>query len=224
MKKITFLLSVLTLINFTDSFAQVNAQGVSGTGVLTFYRNDSDKKASVIGSEYIIEEFKPAKVNSGSQLFQIRFNAHENFMEYKKDNEELILTKNDNTLFEFSDGKTYELVTYTDRKGKESISYLNLIKKTGKISIYKLEKINFVEAKTASNSYDTSSPAEYKRASDSFFIKVGDKVSELPTRQKEYIKMFPGKDAEIKEYFKSNKINFKNDADLIKLATFLNTL
>jgi len=224
MKKLTFILSTITFISFSDSFAQINAQGVSGTGVLTFYKNTTDKKPSVIGSEYIIEEFKPARVNGGTQPFQIRFNAHNNVMEYKKDNEELILIKKNNTLIEYTDGKTYELVSYTDKKGKEFDSYLFLIKNAGKISIYKLEKINFIEARAASNTYDTATLAEYKRSSDTFFIKIGDKVSELPTKQKDYIKLFPSKETEIKEYFKSNKINFKDDANLIKLATFLNTL
>ncbi|WP_177761145.1 hypothetical protein [Flavobacterium sp. I3-2] len=224
MKKITFILSTLTLLSFSDSFAQVSAQGVSGRGTLTFYRSNSDNKPSVIGSEYIIEEYKSAKVNQGNQSFQIRFNAHNNVMEYKKDDENLILIKKDNTFIEFSDGRSYELISYTDKKGKTFDSYLYLIKNAGKISIYKYEKINYVEARPAVNTYDTGSPAEYKRASDSFYIKVGDKVSELPTKQKDYIKMFPGKESEIKEYFKSNKINFKDNADLTKLAMFLNSI
>lgn len=223
MKKYTFILTAVAFLSFSNSFAQVSAQGVSSGGVLTFYKSNSDKKTSAIGSEYIVEDYKSAKVNGGSQTFQIRFNAYTNVMEYKKDNQDLILIKKDNTLVEFTNGKTYELVSYTDKKGKELIEYLSVIKKTEKVTIYKLEKINFVEARSAVNTYDTGAPAEYKRASDTFYIKIGENVSELPTKQKEYIKIFPGKEAEIKAFFKSNKIDFKNEADLIKLATFLNT-
>lgn len=224
MKKIKFALSTVALLTFSNTFAQINAQGVSGTGVLTFYKSNSNEKPAVVGSEYITEEFKPARVNGGTQPFQIRFNAHTNVMEYKKDNEKLILIKKDNILIEFTDGKTYELVTFNDKKGKETEVYLTVIKKTNNISIYKLEKINFVEARAASNTYDTATLAQYKKVSDTFFLKIGDVVSELPTKQKEYIKLFPSKEAQIKEYFKTNKINFKDDADLIKFATFLNSI
>lgn len=224
MKKIKFALSAIALLTFSNTFAQINAQGVSGTGTLTFYKNNSDKKATTLGSEYIEEDFKSARVNGGTQPFQIRFNAHTNVMEYKKDNEDLILIKNNNPHVEFTNGKTYELVSFTDKKGKEFDNYLSLIKNSGKISIYKFEKITYQEARPAQNTYDTGSPAEFKRASDTFFLKIGDVVSELPTKQKEYIKLFPGKEAQIKEYFKSNKINFKDDADLIKFATFLNSI
>lgn len=223
MKKISLIFSTLGLLITSNTFAQANIQG-STFGTLTFYKNNSDKKTSAIGSEYIVENFKSARVNHGTQAFQIRFNAHNNVMEYKKENEELILIKKDNILIEFSDGKTYELVSYTDRKGNENESYLAVIKQTPNVSIYKLEKINYVEARPAANTYDTGSPAEYKRASDSYFLKIGNKTTELPTKQKDYDKLFPGKEAEIKAYFKSNKTNFKDDADLIKLATFLNTI
>lgn len=224
MKRISIVLSTVFLTSFSQSFAQVNAQGVSGIGTLTFYKSNSNKKENVIGSEYIVEEFKSARVNGGTQPFQIRFNAHTNVMEYKKDNDNLILIKKDNTLIEFSDGKTYELVTYKDNKGKEIIDYLSVIKKDKNVSTYKLEKINYVEARPAANTYDTGAPAEYKRVSDSYFIKIGSQISELPTKSKGYIKLFPSKEAEIKAYFKSNKVNFKDDADLIKLTTFLNSI
>lgn len=224
MKKIKILLSAIALTCFSNTFAQMNAQGVTGTGVLTFYKSNSNEKPAVVGSEYFVEEFKPARVNGGTQPFQIRFNAHTNVMEYKKDNEELILIKNNNTLIEFTDGTSYELISYNDKKGKGTEAYFAVVKKAEKVSIYKYEKINFVEARAASNTYDTATLAQFKKASDTFFIKVGDKVSELPTKQKDYVKMFPGKESEIKEYFKSNKINFKDNADLIKLAMFLNSI
>lgn len=225
MKKIKFVLCSIALISISNNLsAQVNAQGVSGIGTISFYKNNSDKKTSAIGSEYIEEEFKSAKVNGGTQPFQIRFNAYTNVMEYKKDNENLILVKTNNPLIEFTNGKTYELVSYKDKKGTETTNYLVLIKNAGNVSIYKFEKITYQEARPAQNTYDTGSVAEFKRASDTFFIKIGDVVSELPTKQKEYIKLFPGKESQIKEYFKSNKINFKDDADLIKFATFLNSI
>lgn len=223
MKKTTLFLSTLSFFAISNLYSQANIQG-SSIGILTFYKSNSDKKTNAIGSEYIEEDFKSARVNGGTQPFQIRFNAHTNVMEYKKDNEDLILVKNNNPLIEFTNGKTYELVSYTDKKGKEFDNYLSLIKNAGKISIYKYEKITYQEARPAQNTYDTGSPAEFKKASDTFFIKIGDVVSELPTKQKEYIKLFPGKEAQIKEYFKSNKINFKDDADLIKFATFLNSI
>nr|WP_297308955.1 hypothetical protein [uncultured Flavobacterium sp.] len=224
MKKTTIVLSTLLLISFSQTFAQISAQGVSGTGILTFYKSNSDKKANVVGSEYIEEEFKSARVNGGTQAFQIRFNAHTNVMEYKKDNENLILVKKNNTLFEFSDGKVYELISHTDKKGKETDDYLVVVKKDINASIYKLERVTFTEARPASNTYDTATPAQFKRATDTYFLKIKDVVTELPTKTKEYIKLFPSKEAEIKAYFKANKINFKDEADLIKLTTFLNSI
>jgi hypothetical protein len=39
---------------------------------------------------------------------------------------------------------------------------------------------------------------------------------------KQFIKLFPGKEKELSEYFKKNKINFKSREDLIKLGNYFN--
>lgn len=224
MKTLTYALSAFTFFTFSSSFAQVSAQGVSGTGVLSFYKSNSNKKSTIIGSQYIDEAFSAAKVNGGTQPFQIRFNAFTNVMEYKKDNDELVLIKKDNKLVEFTNGKIYELNSFTDKRGNNEQSYFAIIKKEAKVSILKLEKVTLSEARSASNTYDTGSPAEYKRSSDAYYLKLGDKVSELPTKSKDFVKLIPNKETEIKDFFKNNKISFKDDADLIKLTTFLNSI
>lgn len=67
-------------------------------------------------------------------------------------------------------------------------------------------------------------PENFKVADDSeFLIKVDGQIQKVLNR-KQFLKLFPGKTAELEEYISSNKTNFKSGKDLVGLIEFCNSV
>lgn len=220
MKKIFF---IAAFLGFTlAGSAQVTLQGDGSLGTLTFRKSADFDDASILGSKYTDEEFSLSKVNKGTEKFLIRYNTYNDIMEYKNGNDLLELIKEQNTYFEFDNGTVYELLTY-DLRGSSVSRYHQILSDRNNIKVSKFESIKLEEAKAAANSYDTGSPASYKRNRDSYYITINGKTSELDGKQRSIQKLFPSKTAEIKKFFKENKIR-TNDEDMTKLGNFIATL
>jgi len=225
MKKTVLSIIGLTLFSIVDTNAQVYFQSdAGGANMLSFSKRDDFSKSNITGEMYIDEKYSSAKVNGGTESFMIRFNPYNNTMEYNKDKQELVLNKSQNTLIEFVNGSIYKLVSYKNKKSSMAEDYMKVIFDDEKIAFYKLERVELKAATVANNSYEQSSPAEYRRAKDEYFMKLGENTFVAPTKSKDIIKLFPGKEKELKEYFKSNKVNFTDDADLIKLGRYLTSI
>lgn|SRR5690606_24448906 len=201
-----------------------NAQSTMqlGVGTLTFRKSPDFDDASVLGSKYLTEDFSQAKVNKGTQNFLIRYNAYSDLMEYQNDGELLELIKEQNTHFQFANGEVYELLQY-NLKGSSVSRYHQILTDQNNVKVSKFRSIKLEEAKAPSNSYDSATPASYKRNRDSYFITINGQTTEFDGKQRSVQKLFPSKSAEIKKFFKENKIK-TNDEDMVKLGDFLATL
>lgn len=214
MKKIALGLSII-LSSYFSANAQVNAQHSGGTGMLTFYSREISKE-KIEGSAYDVEKFELATVNNGTEKFPIRFNLHENVMEYQNPEKKIFtLDKKLNYDIKFSN-RHYILI-----QTPEGENYVKVVYQGKKSTIYAFEKINLRKATVATSSYDTAKPASYSRAKDIYFINVNGKVSPAPTKTKEFINLIPNLEKEIKSFVKTEKIDFKSENDFKKIAIFL---
>ena len=218
MKKSLLILAVLAL-SFSAN-AQMTLQ--SGGNNITFRKSPDFNDDAVSGSKYFDEKFSNATVNKGTQNFQIRYNAYSDLMEYKNGADLLELIKEQNTYFQFNNGDVYELMTY-NVKGSNVSRYNQVLVDKNNIKVSKFKSIKLVEAKAAANSYDTGSPAAYKPNKEVYYVTLNNETTEFDGKQKTVEKMLPSKSAEIKKFFKENRIK-ENDADMIKLGNFLATL
>ena len=218
MKKSLLVLAVLAL-SFSAN-AQMTLQDTEFS--LTFRKSPDFNDASILGSKYLNENFENAKVNKGTQIFQIRYNAYNDRMEYKNGADLLELIKDQNTYFQFTNGDVYELMTY-NVKGSNITRYNQVLVDNNNVKISKFKSIKLVEAKAAANSYNTGSPAAYKQNKEVYYITLNNETNEFDGKQKTLEKLLPAKSAEIKKFYKENKIK-ENDADMIKLGNFLATL
>ena len=218
MKKSLLILAVLAL-SFSAN-AQMTLQ--DGGATLTFRKSPDFNDAAVSGSKYLSENFSSARVNKGTQSFQIRYNAYSDLMEYKNGVDLLELIKEQNTYFQFNNGDIYELMTY-NVKGSNVSRYNQVLVDKNNVKVSKFKSIKLVEAKAAASSYDTATPASYKPNKEVYYITLNNETTEFDGKQKTVEKILPSKSAEIKKFFKDNKIK-ENDADMIKLGNFLATL
>ena len=219
MKKIFF---TVLLVGFAVAGNAQTVTGLGDTGSLIFRKSPDFNDANVQGSKYFSEDFKQAKVNKGTQDFSIRYNAYSDVMEYKNGNETLELIKDQNTYFQFANGDVFELMSY-EVKGNTVSRYNQILLDKDNVKVSKFKSIKLIEAKAPANSYDSATPASYKPNKDEYFITYNDQTFEFDGKQKTLSKMIPAKLAEIKKFYKENKIK-ENDADMIKLGNFLSTL
>ena len=211
----------LAIISFSFS-ANAQVMSFSENSQIAFRKSPEFNDATTAGSKYFNEKFTLAKVNKGTQDFQIRYNGFTDAMEYKNGKDILELIKEQNTYFEFNNGEVYELFNYDHRDTNVSRYHQILVKSENvKVSKYKSIKLNpFTKA---SNSYDTDKQANYKPNKDAYFVTYNNQTIEFNGKAKDLEKLIPGKASEIKQYFKSNKVK-ENDTDMIKLGQFLSTL
>ena len=200
-----------------NASAQLTIQ--NGGDILTFKKSGDFKEANVSGSRFFEEKFVNAKVNDGNSLFPIRYNAYADVMEYKKGNEILELTKEENKKIEFSNNDKFQLLTYTINE-KEVSRYHQIIFSDKDIIISKFRSIKFTPAKPAANTYDTAIQANFKPNNDKYFITTNNETIEFDGKSKSLEKAFPNKATQIKQFFKDNKVK-ENDADLIKIGNLL---
>lgn len=216
MKKVLFIVSFLGFA--LSGNAQTTVQGAGSSYTLTFRKSPDFNDESILGSKYINEEFSHAKVNKGTENFLIRYNANRDVMEYKNADEIVELIKEQSTHFAFTDGTVYELINTA-----YGAQYHQVLSDKNNVKLSKHSSIKLEEARPASNSYDTDSPASFKRNKDVYYITINGETTEFDGKQKSVRALFPDKNSEIKDFFKNNRIR-TNDEDMVKLGDFLATL
>ncbi len=173
----------------------------------------------IIGSPYQNKNFLPAKISGSlNENVSVRYNSYKDEIEFKKENEIFSLPKKAeySRIEVISPRQVIVLLDTTT----ESNGYFYEIAK-GNTSLYKKIKTKFIDFVPAPNGYASDKPANFKMLDPEYYIASKDKFLK-PKNQKEIIEQFPDKKESLTSFFKSNKIKFDREEDLIKLVNFLN--
>ncbi len=224
LKKFGYLLLLIGL----NAISQVTSSGdyFGSRGVEIYFHQDvSASEKNVEGSAYVNSAFLPSKV-TGLNLVTppMRYNAFKDEIEFLKDEKTYYLTKSD-SLEVILLGTSYKYLEYQVKEGDERGFLIQLyFNPNEKISLYKKEKVVYVEKAEAVSSYAEDRPARYKKEEDKFYIKVTDKIIFMPKKKKELLALFPNNGKEIEGFMKTNKISLDDERNLIDLTKFLNSL
>ncbi len=179
------------------------------------------------GSPYSNDNFFDAQITIMDTVVTVpvKYNVVLDEMEFRKEDKTYALVAKENTVVRMLTSKlNYSYVKYnlngTTKKGF-------LIKKTtnDKINFFLKQVITYVPFKEAVNAYSQPTPAHYRKDSDVFLIGLSDgNITEMPSKKKDLLKMFPNNEKQIEDFLKSNKISFKDENDLISLVNYLDTL
>jgi hypothetical protein len=225
------------LILFIYCFNSASAQWVLSHSNFNIYEysnelidisNKSVKLESKIeGSPYINDAFLPIKFAAfGDKTYNARFNAYNSTMEVIPALGEtpILLTKNNKDLeITFSTlNKTYHTYEYFDKEPKVDFFVNVLI--LDKVSLLKKEQIKLNEEVKAKTPLNISTPKEFIRLDDKFFIKIKNEELRLIPNKTELIRLFPKHEKTISSYFKNKKLKFNSETDLKTLVYFLNLL
>jgi len=91
-------------------------------------------------------------------------------------------------------------------------------------SLLKKEKVIFKDETKEKSSFVSYTPAEFKKGKSAYYLKVEEKLSKVPRKQKDFLKLFHQKKEELKAFIKKNKYSIPDESDLIAIISYYNTI
>ncbi|WP_164975401.1 hypothetical protein [Flavobacterium piscinae] len=185
-----------------------------------------ENNSKVEGSQYVIDKFLPATIEGVEGTHLMRYNALNDDIEYQKEENKIFVLDKTNKKYDvvFTTNKQkFGVYEYTDIKGEMVKGFLIELY-AGNVSLLKREKVKYVSEKYPKSGYEDLIPAHYERADDEFYIKSGNNILAFPKNKKALIKMYPDKKSSLDDFFKKNRVSFKNEKDIISIVAFLSSL
>jgi len=200
---------------------------VYSTGTVRTFDN---RYEGVKGSPYVFEEFRQGEVflknKNKVKIQDLNYNCFENEIAYKDPATDAIrlLNRFQVDLFTIQDGdKELTFVPLKLEEDAEAI-FAELLYNKGSIAykVYKKEwvKANYEGGYSADRPYD-----EFVDKYDLYFLKKGDKnLHKAKKSKKQVLTAFPDQKSAISSFFKSNKLDLREEESLVKLLKYYDSL
>lgn len=219
-------LTLFILLFCLTAFAQDKTTTAKVTG--SYYSNPKIKYDKPQGSPYAQPLFASAKITDVPQKYYMRFNVYADEFEFiTPKNDTLILDKIDafNSITFTANNKNYNLLSYTDPKGKFINGYLIKVYAKNNVTLYEKETVIFYEQKIAKTTMERNMPARFAKNDNTYYIEVkSGTIVEFPDSKKRLLKLLPEHKEALETFLKENKVSFDDPSDLIKIVAFLATL
>ncbi|MEM9363526.1 MAG: hypothetical protein AAGA43_12880 [Bacteroidota bacterium] len=222
------LISVSILLLILNAKAQITQNSNASIKDISFFVVVNNPKYSdVEGTKYIFEEFVPSKINNLDKTYPVRFDAVDNIMEFKENDQEIKgVTPSREYRVLFSDGsnRIFMSKTIINESGDLQRLFLEEIVTNQSYSLYKRVRINYVPAKPAKSSYEPEVPAIFKKLSDSYYVDyVNDDIDyllQIPKTKKKIRTFFGDLGSEILKFAKKEGLKFDSQENLIKILDY----
>lgn len=188
---------------------------------ISIYSRQNDP--NVKGSPFIHSEYKNIKIK-GVEM-KGKYNANSDYIEVDNKGEVIFFVPTMQNRYDvlFTDeNTTYRAFEYENLK----FGFFKILAKNEKAFLLSKEYIQFNSEVKAKSSFDIYKPAKFERKNDTYYIKFSNKdiIVELPTRKSKFLDVFNSKSNAIKSFIKKERLNIKNEEDLIKIFTFYASL
>jgi len=228
MKKAILISIGLFFLNSTVQAQAVRSNVLNPDHAGKIFRNPINKKNKPVGSPYLQQAFHGATVEDLNIKAFMRYNVFNDEFEFiSQKNDTLILDKIEDfgKITFITTNKKYRLIAYTNSKNSLTNGYLIELYSKSNYTLFKKENISFTEEKVAKTTLEVGMPAKYTKIDDTYFLRMPNgNTTEFPDGKKALSKLFPDKKQAIETFVKTNKIDFDNVADLVKVVDFLATL
>lgn len=225
MKKIFLILCLpLAIVNV---FAQAGNENVfmSSDKIFTLGKRVKSGEYIIDGNPYSNgKKFDKVAIDGYSKNIQdLRYNAYADEMEFSNNNETYYMDKVEGMIINFPTlHKTYIVKKY-EYAGNTKVGYLVLLsKKEGKYGLYKREKVELIPGEKSPNAYGKDANDYYAKEKDVYLVSKGNTYYKLPKNVDELSEDLSLDAKSVKEFAKSNKINFNKEEDLVELFDFIN--
>jgi len=184
----------------------------------------------VKGTPYVFKDFRQGEVflknKNKVAIKELNYNCFENEITYMDPGTDVVrlLNKFQVDLFTMQDGDS--VLTFVPLKLGEDAEaiFVEVLYNRGSIAYKAYEKewvkANYEGGYSADRAYD-----EFVDKYDLYFLKKGDNILyKAKKSKKQVLEAFPGYESEISDFIKSNKLDLKEDASLVKLLEYYDTL
>jgi hypothetical protein len=210
------LTTLMLLFCFTNGKAQGFLRDILGRPIIELAFVD------IIGSPFQNDEFLKGSVilhnDDEYENVPLKYNIYDDELYFKSTKDEMLLSFVIPVKSFMIGGQTY-LNGFPEIENFTKTSYYGLLAD-------KKIKLLFKAYKTIAESRPYNSPRAEKRFESykAYFILKGGKMYRFKPSKKDLINLFDSSGPKIEEYIRKEKINFKNDQDLIKIIDFINSL
>lgn len=122
-------------------------------------------------------------------------------------------------------GKPMAFKTFIDKTGRTLNGYLTTLQSSGPYTLYKRTNVKFTEGKKAENSFVKDVPSKFSHFTEYYMEVDGvDQINEIKLKNSKLLDMITDEEKKLalKAYMKENRMNIKNENDLISAFVFLN--
>ncbi|UCA58865.1 hypothetical protein KB553_17645 [Chryseobacterium rhizoplanae] len=170
------------------------------------------------------KNFEQVTIEGYSKNVQdLRYNAYADEMEYLNKNETYYADKIDGLTVTFPSLKKTYIVKHYTYMGNEKFGYLVLLsRKDAKYGLFKREKVELMQGEKSVNAFAKDANDYYAKEKDVYLVSKGNTYYKLPKNVDELSEDLSLDAKSVKEFAKSNKINFNKEEDLVKLFDFIN--
>jgi hypothetical protein len=114
--------------------------------------------------------------------------------------------------------------TFIDKNKNTTNGYLTLLLKGQNFDLYRRIRVKFTEGQKAQNSFVPNTPNRFTQFTEYYYQRDGiNRIDELKQSNSSLLKILPNEmKSKMKEYLKENKLNIKQELDLIKALEFVN--
>ena len=106
----------------------------------------------------------------------------------------------------------------------EKGSYFSIISEESNFDLYKKSEVDYSAPFYARTSYERDRPASFNLANSYYLVAKNGAFYELPSNKSKISKVMGKKEKEVKSFIKKNRLDIKNEKDLIKLVKYYNSL
>lgn len=220
MKRLLFTFAAIVAFSLTTDAQLVR---VNGYETILSPKKAEDIPVDLQGiqyKKYLSKDYKPAYVDDYKDKAFLRYNIHDDQMEFIKDNKIFYLKKDVGRVVRFTDKAKYQVYEIDGE-----LQFFLVHTTEGKNMLLAKQIVKYVEAREPNSGYDRGKPADYNRRKDELYFAFGDQeIVKVPRKKKEFFKLFGDKSSEVKGYIKENKLSYKKVKDLKKIVEYLNTL
>lgn len=185
------------------------------------------KGDGIAGSPYLQEQFVPGRIKNVNDVQALRYNAGKDQFEFKNNDVDYIVPKQEayDEITLTATGEKYKLVRYTDKNDKPVFGYLVELYNANQMGLYRRDVIIIRKGRMADSGYVSSTPDTWvKGAPEYYVLKKDGTIATFPKNAKAVSKMYVGKETDVKMFFKENKVDFDEKADMIKVVELMSTL
>lgn len=173
------------------------------------------------GSPYLNKDFIPATVYTNKNIhytsIPLRYNIFNDVMEFRLPNDSVLAISNPNIIRKIEIGGQTFIYLYTDMKNGGYYS----LKVEGKAQLLSKYNVKFNDEVPA-GAFQQEKPPSFQLRANSYFIKMKDNFPARISKKKDLKRIFGDRSAEMLSYFKYEKLNLHEEADLIQLVEYFN--